>query len=128
MRTIKLAPSILTADFSKLFEEIRAIERGGADLVHLDVMDGQFVPPITFGADIVTAIAKITNLPIEVHLMVTNPEQHIESFSQLEKNWFYEKKHVGITAGTSTPEHVIHDAHVAILKIADEIDLEPVVH
>ena len=82
MRTIKLAPSILTADFSKLFEEIRAIERGGAELLHLDVMDGQFVPPITFGADIVTAISKITNLPIEVHLMVTNPEQHIESFSQ----------------------------------------------
>ena len=53
---------------------------------------------------------------------------HIESFSQLEKNWFYEKKHVGITAGTSTPEHVIHDAHEAILKIADEIDLEPVAH
>jgi len=55
-------------------------------------------------------------------------EHHIESFSQLEKNWFYEKKHVGITAGTSTPEHVIHDAHEAIFKIADEIDLEPVVH
>jgi 4-hydroxy-3-methylbut-2-enyl diphosphate reductase len=53
---------------------------------------------------------------------------HIESFSQLEKNWFYEKKHVGITAGTSTPEHVINEAHEAILKIADEIDLEPLVH
>jgi len=53
---------------------------------------------------------------------------HIESFSQLEKTWFYEKKHVGITAGTSTPEHVINEAHEAILKIADEIDLEPVVH
>ena len=53
---------------------------------------------------------------------------HIESFSQLEKNWFYEKKHVGITAGTSTPEHVINEAHEAILKIADEIDLESVVH
>jgi len=53
---------------------------------------------------------------------------HIESFSQLEKNWFHEKKHVGITAGTSTPEHVINEAHEAILKIADEIDLEPVVH
>jgi len=53
---------------------------------------------------------------------------HIESFSQLEKNWFYEKKHVGITAGTSTPEHVINETHEAILKIANEIDLEPVVH
>ena len=53
---------------------------------------------------------------------------HIESFSQLEKKWFYEKKHVGITAGTSTPEHVINEAHKAILKIANEIDLEPVVH
>jgi len=53
---------------------------------------------------------------------------HIESFSQLEKNWFYDKKHVGITAGTSTPEHVINETHEAILKIADEIDLEPVVH
>ena len=53
---------------------------------------------------------------------------HIESFSQLEKNWFHEKKHVGITAGTSTPEHVINEAHEAILKIADEIDLESVVH
>lgn len=53
---------------------------------------------------------------------------HIESFSQLEKNWFYKKNHVGITAGTSTPEHVINEAHEAILKIADEIDLEPVVH
>ena len=82
MQTIKLAPSILTADFSRLFDEIHAIEKGGADLIHLDVMDGQFVQPITFGADIVAAISKITNLPIEVHLMIKNPERHIESFSQ----------------------------------------------
>ena len=76
MQTIKLAPSILTADFSRLFDEIHAIEKGGADLIHLDVMDGQFVQPITFGADIVAAISKITNLPIEVHLMIKNPHKY----------------------------------------------------
>jgi ribulose-phosphate 3-epimerase len=85
MKTIKLAPSILTADFSKLADEIQAIEKGGADLVHLDIMDGQFVPPITFGADIVSAISKITNLPLEVHLMIMNPERHIESFASAVK-------------------------------------------
>src|SRR5690625_5014838 len=74
---LKIAPSILSADFSKLGEEIREIEQGGADYVHVDVMDGHFVPNITIGPLIVEAIKPITTLPLDVHLMIENPDQYI---------------------------------------------------
>ncbi|HLR34232.1 MAG TPA: ribulose-phosphate 3-epimerase [Tissierellales bacterium] len=76
----KISPSILSSNFSKLDSEIKKIEKGGADLVHLDVMDGIFVPNITFGAPIVKEIRKTTSLPFDVHLMVDRPERFIEDF------------------------------------------------
>jgi len=76
----KLAPSILDVDFSCLERELRRIESAGADLLHLDIMDGNFVPNISFGPRIVESIKNITSLPLEVHLMVEKPENHIKSF------------------------------------------------
>jgi ribulose-phosphate 3-epimerase len=79
---VKIAPSILSADFSKLGEEILAVEKGGADYIHVDVMDGHFVPNITIGPLIVEAIRPITKLPLDVHLMIENPDQYIEAFAK----------------------------------------------
>lgn len=76
----KIAPSILSADFSKLAEEIKDVERGGADYIHVDVMDGHFVPNITIGPLIVEAIKPHTNLPLDVHLMIENPDAYIQAF------------------------------------------------
>jgi ribulose-phosphate 3-epimerase len=78
---VKIAPSILSADFSKLGEEIIAVEQGGADYIHIDVMDGHFVPNITIGPLIVEAIRPKTKLPLDVHLMIENPDQYIEAFA-----------------------------------------------
>ena len=81
MVTVKLAPSILTADFGRLADEVRAAEAGGADMLHLDVMDGRFVPNITFGALVVEALRKVTSLPFDIHLMTVEPERLIEQFA-----------------------------------------------
>lgn len=75
-----LAPSILSADFTNLSQQIRLVEMGGADWIHCDVMDGHFVPNITFGPFIVEAVNRITNLPIDVHLMIEKPELYIKDF------------------------------------------------
>ena len=77
-----IAPSILSADFSRLGEEIAAIEKGGADWVHVDVMDGHFVPNITIGPPVVASIRKITKLPLDVHLMIQDPDKYIEKFAK----------------------------------------------
>ncbi|GLB59400.1 ribulose-phosphate 3-epimerase [Cytobacillus sp. NCCP-133] len=77
---VKIAPSILSANFSKLGEEIKDVERGGADYIHVDVMDGHFVPNITIGPLIVDAIRPVTKLPLDVHLMIENPDDYIEAF------------------------------------------------
>lgn len=77
---IKIAPSILAADFSKLAEEVKAVEEAGAKLIHIDVMDGHFVPNITMGPIVVDALRPETNLPLDVHLMIENPDQYIEEF------------------------------------------------
>ena len=77
-----IAPSILSADFSRLGEEVAAIERGGADWVHVDVMDGHFVPNITIGPPVVASIRKITKLPLDVHLMIQDPDKYIEKFAK----------------------------------------------
>ncbi|PLR97327.1 ribulose-phosphate 3-epimerase [Bacillus sp. T33-2] len=79
---IKIAPSILSADFSKLGEEIKDVEQGGADYIHVDVMDGHFVPNITIGPLIVEAIRPHTKLPLDVHLMIENPDMYIEAFAK----------------------------------------------
>lgn len=78
---IKLAPSILTADFADLKEEVKKVEENGATYLHLDVMDGHFVPNMSFGAPIVKSIRKITDMTLDVHLMITNPLSYVKSFS-----------------------------------------------
>lgn len=77
-----IAPSILSADFSRLGEEIDAVERVGADWIHVDVMDGHFVPNITIGPAVVEAVKRSTNLPLDVHLMIENPDQFLEDFAK----------------------------------------------
>jgi ribulose-phosphate 3-epimerase len=79
---IKIAPSILSADFARLGEEIKAIEVAGADYVHVDVMDGHFVPNITIGPLVVEAIRPVTSLPLDVHLMIENPDDYIPAFAE----------------------------------------------
>ena len=76
----KLAPSILSADFSKLAEDVEKIEKGGADIIHVDVMDGHFVPNISFGATVMKSLTGKTGLPFDVHLMIENPDRYLEDF------------------------------------------------
>jgi ribulose-phosphate 3-epimerase len=79
---IRIAPSILSADFGRLAEEVRAAEAGGADWIHVDVMDGRFVPNITVGPLVVEAVRKVTRLPIDAHLMIVEPERYVEAFAR----------------------------------------------
>jgi len=79
---VRVAPSILSADLGRLADEIRDVERGGADWIHVDVMDGRFVPNITLGPVVVKAARRATKLPLDVHLMIVEPERYIESFAE----------------------------------------------
>ena len=83
---IKIAPSILSADFARLGEEISAAERGGAGLLHIDVMDGHFVPNLTIGPVVVKSIRRITKLPLDCHLMISDPDDYLEAFAQAGAN------------------------------------------
>lgn len=82
-----VAPSLLSADFVRLAEEIARVEAAGADWLHLDIMDGHFVPNLTFGPPVVAAIRKVTKLPLDVHLMVTNPAELVEAFAAAGADW-----------------------------------------
>jgi ribulose-phosphate 3-epimerase len=82
-----IAPSILSADFTRLGEEVQAVEAAGADWIHADVMDGHFVPNITFGPLVVAAVRKITRLPIDVHLMIESPDRYIQAFAEAGADW-----------------------------------------
>jgi ribulose-phosphate 3-epimerase len=79
-KSVKIAPSLLSADFGKLKDELAMLEAGGADWLHVDVMDGVFVPNLTFGAKVIETCKKLTKLPLDVHLMVVEPEKYFESF------------------------------------------------
>lgn len=81
-RSIKIAPSVLSADFAKMGEEIKSVERAGADVIHLDVMDGVFVPNITFGIKMVADVRRITSLPLDCHLMIVHPEKYVKDFAK----------------------------------------------
>ena len=132
-----LAPSILSADLIKLKEQIEIVEQHGADLIHVDVMDGHFVPNMTFGPSIVKAVKKITRLPVDVHLMVTNPMQFVEWFAAAgadyltihqEACWHLDRavnriKALGCKAGVSlnpatpvsTIEHVLKNLNLVLI-------------
>ncbi|WNS77126.1 ribulose-phosphate 3-epimerase [Bacillus sp. DTU_2020_1000418_1_SI_GHA_SEK_038] len=134
---VKVAPSILSADFSKLGEEIKDVERGGADYIHVDVMDGHFVPNITIGPLIVEAIRPVTKLPLDVHLMIENPDQYIEAFAKAGADYItvhveacrhlhrtiHFIKSLGVKAGVvlnpatpvNTIEHIIEDVDMVLL-------------
>ena len=79
---MKIAPSILSADFANLQRDVEFVEKHGADYIHIDVMDGQFVPNITFGPNVVKALRPVTKLPLDVHLMIVNPEAYIDAFAE----------------------------------------------
>jgi ribulose-phosphate 3-epimerase len=115
---IKLAPSILSADFANLQRDIELVEKNGADYIHVDVMDGQFVPNITIGPNVVKAIRPITKLPLDVHLMITQPENYIHDFAKAGADI------IGIHA-EATPH--IHRAIQMILneKVKAEIVINP---
>ncbi|HEY3374309.1 MAG TPA: ribulose-phosphate 3-epimerase [Candidatus Aquicultor sp.] len=106
-RDILLAPSILSADFSRLAEQVALAGEGGADLLHIDVMDGHFVPNITIGPLVVEALKRTTNIPLDVHLMIENPELHIDAFIEAGASWL--SFHVEAT----------HHAHRIVQKIKE---------
>jgi ribulose-phosphate 3-epimerase len=134
---VKIAPSILSADFSKLGEEIKDVEKGGADYIHVDVMDGHFVPNITIGPLIVEAIRPITKLPLDVHLMIEHPDEYIEAFANAGADYItvhveackhlhrtiHHIKSFGVKAGVvlnpATPvqmiDHIIDDIDMVLL-------------
>ena len=97
-RTIDIAPSILAADFSRLGEQIAAVERGGATILHVDVMDGHFVPNITVGLPVVKSLVRATRLPIDAHLMISEPGRYAEQFVKAgapEEIMYVSKPHIG---------------------------------
>ncbi len=134
---VKIAPSILSADFAKLGEEVAAVDRGGADWIHVDVMDGHFVPNITIGPLVVKAIRPVTKLPLDVHLMIENPDLYIEEFAKAGADYItvhveacrhlhrtiHYIKSLGVKAGVvlnpATPvesiQHIIADVDMVLL-------------
>lgn len=84
---VRIAPSILSADFGRLADEVRAAEAAGADWIHVDVMDGRFVPNITIGPLVVQAVRKVTKLPIDAHLMIVEPERYVDAFAKAGADW-----------------------------------------
>ncbi len=131
----KICPSILSADFSKLKDEIIEVEEAGADIIHCDIMDGHFVPNISFGAKIVSDVDKITDLPLDVHFMIDNPERFIDEFHRAGANYIsvhfennlhlnriiHQIKDLGIKAGVvlnpSTPVFMLED----IIRFVDYV-------
>src|SRR5262249_11157999 len=95
---VRIAPSILAANLGRLTEEVQAVQNAGADFIHVDVMDGHFVPPITFGANVASVVRSATSLPVDVHLMIEKPEHQIASFARAGANC--------ITVHTETCPHL----------------------
>jgi ribulose-phosphate 3-epimerase len=133
-KPIQIAPSILSADFARLADEVAAVERAGADLLHIDVMDGHFVPNLTVGPPIVEALKKVTKLPLDVHLMITNADAYIPEFARAGANYLtvhveacphlhrtiQSIKELGVKAGvTLNPATPVH----SLQEILADVDL-----
>lgn len=117
-RSFLIAPSLLSSDFSRLGEEIRAVEKAGADWIHIDVMDGHFVPDLTLGPPVVKKLRSVTSLPFDVHLMISHPENFIEPFAQAGAD--YLTIHV---EAVSKPLEIIK--HIKSLNMKAGISLRP---
>ena len=131
---IKIAPSILAADFSKLAEEVKKVEAAGAELIHIDVMDGHFVPNITMGAIVVEALRPVTKLPLDVHLMIENPNAYIEQFAKAGADYItvhveacpHLHRTLQLIRSYGVKSGVVLNPHTpieTILHVLDEIDL-----
>jgi ribulose-phosphate 3-epimerase len=125
--SVLLAPSILSADFAALGDAVAAVERGGADLIHVDVMDGHFVPNITIGPPVVASLKRVATVPLDVHLMISEPDRYIEAFAKAGASYLsvhaevlphlhrtvHAVKALGVKAGVvlnpATPVSVLHD-------------------
>lgn len=132
--SVRIAPSILSADLGRLREQVEQVVEGGADWLHVDVMDGRFVPNLTFGAPVIRALRKLTDLPLDVHLMVVEPERYIEEYADLGADCFtfhveaaaHAQRHLtairergmraGIALNPSTPLG-------AVEEVVDDLDL-----
>ncbi len=117
-RTLKIAPSILSADFSRLGEEIKAVGEAGADYIHIDVIDGRFVPNITIGPLVVEAVKRVTSLPLDVHLMIVEPEKYLADFAAAGANI--------ITVHAETCPHLHRTLQqIRALKVKPSVVLNP---
>jgi ribulose-phosphate 3-epimerase len=138
--TVRVAPSILSADFARLAEAVACVEQAGADLIHVDVMDGHFVPNITIGIPVVAALNRVTKLPLDVHLMISDPDRYLDAFAgagaamitvhaevlpHLHRTLTH-IRHLGVKAGValnpSTPVGVLSDVvaeidHVLVMSV-----------
>jgi len=131
---IKIAPSILAANFSKLAEEVIEVEKAGADLIHIDVMDGHFVPNITMGAIVVEALRPVTKLPLDVHLMIQNPDAYIEQFANAGADYIsvhveacpHLHRTLQLIRSTGAKSGVVLNPHTpleSILHVLDQVDM-----
>ena len=131
---IKIAPSILAADFSKLAEEVIEVEKAGADLIHIDIMDGHFVPNITMGPIVVEALRPVTTLPLDVHLMVENPDAYVEQFATAGADYItvhveacrHLHRTLQFIRSTGVKSGVVLNPHTpveTILHVLEEVDL-----
>lgn len=115
---VKIAPSLLSADFTRLAYEIERVEAAGADWLHLDIMDGHFVPNLTFGPPVVAAIRKVTKLPLDVHLMITNPADYVDAFATAGADW--------LTVHVETEPHLHRLVHqIRDLSVRPGVSLNP---
>lgn len=131
---IKIAPSILAANFSKLAEEVIEVEKAGADIIHIDVMDGHFVPNITMGAIVVEALRPVTKLPLDVHLMIQNPDAYIEQFAKAGADYItvhveacpHLHRTLQLIRSTGAKSGVVLNPHTpleSILHVLDQVDM-----